>query len=55
MGALSLYLNLVNLFQLLLTFFGQHQEVYRPGVSARVSPPTSMSRLSTAYRHLARF
>lgn len=26
MSALSLYLNLVNLFQLLLTFFGQHQE-----------------------------
>ena len=26
MGALSLYLNLVNLFQLLLTFFGQREE-----------------------------
>jgi len=26
MGALSLYLNVVNLFQLLLTFFGQRQE-----------------------------
>jgi FtsH-binding integral membrane protein len=26
MSALSLYLNLVNLFQLLLTFFGQRQE-----------------------------
>jgi FtsH-binding integral membrane protein len=26
MGALSLYLNLVNLFQLLLAFFGQRQE-----------------------------
>jgi FtsH-binding integral membrane protein len=26
MGALSLYLNFVNLFQLLLTFFGQREE-----------------------------
>src|SRR3546814_19945584 len=36
-GALSLYLNLINIFQLLLTYTGQHEDGKRVGKGERVA------------------